>query len=275
MDNHKGAIYNWMNRMREILIPILLLSITIGSAQEKKPLVNDDIIQMVKASFSEETIIKTIETSPCNFDTSVQGLLALKFGGVSEKIINAMLTAGNRKDQGAGGTSTSASSAGSKEVPEEVGVYLKKDDKLIEVLPEIVNWKTGGFLKSVATAGLTKGHVNGTVKNPRSPLRINAPVQFIIRCTEGTSAAEYQLLKLDEKGDRREFRAMTGGIIHASGGADKNAVEFKFEKFAPATFRITVENLGNGEYGFLPPGISSASVAASGKIYSFGIGGKQ
>ncbi len=85
----------------------------------------------------------------------------------------------------------------------------------------------------MATMGLTKGHVNGTVRGAKAPLQTTPPVEFIIRTPEGTSVAEYQLLRLDMKSDRREFRAMTGGIVHVSSGADKNLIEFKFDKVAP------------------------------------------
>jgi hypothetical protein len=242
-----------------------LFLLTTALAQNSKPLTNDDIRHMVRARFSEETIIKAIEANKGDFDTSVPGLLALQEAGVSEKIINAMLSASSRKND------ATEKPAASKGLPEEVGVYFKESEKLVEVQPEIVNWRTGGVFNSVMTSGLSKSHVNGTVKNPRSPLQTGAPLEFIIRCPEGISVAEYQLLWLEPKKDRREFRAMSVGAFGASGGADKNAIPFLFEKIAPATFRIKLTDLKKGEYGFLPPGVGSASMASSGKIYTFGI----
>jgi len=106
---------------------------------------------------------------------------------------------------------------------------------------------------------------------PKSAIQAPNPFEFIIKAPEGTSVTEYQLLKLDEKGNRREFRAMTGGIIHASEGAEKNAVEFTSEKIASRTWRIKLADLKKGEYGFLPPGVSSQSLSSSGKIYTFGV----
>ncbi len=123
----------------------------------------------------------------------------------------------------------------------------------------------------MATQGLTKGHTNGKVMKPKSAIQVTGPVEFIIKAPEGTSVTEYQLLKLDEKGNRREFRAKTGGIIHASEGSEKNAVEFTPEKIASRTWRLTLKDLKKGEYGFLPPGVSAESISSSGKIYSFGV----
>jgi hypothetical protein len=160
-----------------------------------------------------------------------------------------------------------------------VGVFVRMRGKLVAMEPEIVNWRTGGVLKSMAKAGLDKGHVNGSVAGPHSELKRSAPVfmspdvlEFYVHCSEGGSAAEYQLLHLWGKGDRREFRAVTGGVLHASGGAQDNVVPFEFEKLAPRIYKIKVPTISGGEYGLLAPGaVASANAASQGKIYTFRI----
>jgi len=116
-----------------------------------------------------------------------------------------------------------------------------------------------------------KGHVKGKVMHSTSPFRVTLPTELIIRTPEGTSATEYQLLRLYRKGNRREFRAMTGGVFHASGGAERTTVEFNPEKIAPRTWKVQLDHLEAGEYGFLPPGVSAASISSSGKMYTFGV----
>jgi hypothetical protein len=156
-------------------------------------------------------------------------------------------------------------------LPEEVGVYVSLNRNLSEVEPEIVGWQTGGVFKSEVTLGLDKGHVNGKIMKPQSSLQVPSPVVFVIKTPEGTSVTEYQLLRLYKKGNRREFRAITGSVLHASGGADRNNLAFRPEKIANRTWRIRLEDLGIGEYGFLPPGVSSQSIASNGKMYTFGV----
>ena len=156
-------------------------------------------------------------------------------------------------------------------LPSEAGVYLIDGNKLQELDPEVVGWQTGGVVKSMATLGWDKGHVNGKVMRPTSRLRLTLPAVFIIRTLEGTSASEYQLLELYEKDNRREFRAMTGGVFHASGGAERTSIDFESEKIGPRTWRVRLDKLNPGEYGFLPPGLNAASISSSGKIYSFGV----
>ena len=38
------------------------------------------------------------------------------------------------------------------------GGFVRMRGKLVAMEPEIVNWRTGGVLKSMAKAGLDKGH---------------------------------------------------------------------------------------------------------------------
>jgi hypothetical protein len=243
---------------------------------------------MARLKFDDTTIIKTIQLSDANFDLSVAALVKLKDGGVSQPVIQAMLAGGSAKKEirTSTVTSTSGRTASEKpvELPDEVGVFLRQKDKLVSIEPEIVNWKTGGVIKEAVTLGLDKGHINGTVNRPHSRLDLTwaggrtsafmgiAALEFYIHCSEGDSASEYQLLHFWEKGNRREFRTVTGGVLHASGGAQNNVIDFTFDKVASRTYKIDLANLSVGEYGFLAPGTTASLNAASqGKVYTFRI----
>ena len=251
------------------LVGILVVAICSGQQVVKK-MSNQDVIEMVGLGLSNDVVIAKITTaSATDFDTSIEGLKSLKAAKVSDEIIRVMVN-----PHPALATSTApvvGPATNDSGLPDEVGVYINLKGKITEIEPEVVGWQSGGVLKSFATQGITKGHVNGKVMKPHSALQSPNPFEFIIRTPEGTSATEYQLLKLDEKDNRREFRAMTGGIIHASGGAEKNAIPFTPEKIAARTWRIKLADLKKGEYGFLPPGMSSQSISSAGKIYSFGV----
>ena len=246
-------------------------------------------MRMARLKFDDTTIIKTIQMSDANFDLAVAALVKLKDQGVSQAVIQAMLAGGSAKKEIRTDTVTSTSgrtpSEKPVELPDEVGVFLRQKDKLVSIEPEIVNWKTGGVMKEAVTLGLDKGHINGTVNRPHSRLDLTwaggrtsafmgvaAPLEFYIRCPEGDSASEYQLLHFWEKGNRREFRTVTGGVLHASGGAQDNVVDFTFDKVASRTYKIDLANLSVGEYGFLAPGTTASPNAASqGKVYTFRI----
>jgi len=244
---------------------------TRGQELSKRKLSNQDILDMVSLGLGDDVILEKIKSAPeTDFATDLESLKALKAAKVSDPVIRAMI---NPKAAAAAAAPAAAppAAAPNPDVPEDIGVYIKVRGKLSEVNPEVVGWKSGGALKSMATYGLTKGHVNGTIQGPKSALQVGNDAEFVIKCPEGTAITEYQLLRLDMKNDRREFRAMTGGIIHASGGAEKNAEKFDSEKVAPRVFRIKLPPLQKGEFGILPPGATSGNVASSGKLYTFGI----
>lgn len=265
-----------------------------AATSAKKPLTLGDVKSMLRAGLSEDVIIARLRKEGTAFELSAEEMIDLKNAGCTDNIMKVLLdphatiptNAPGAPAAAATATSTSSSAAsgtaGSGGLPEDVGVYAMVDGKWIEIQPEIISFQSGGLGKSLLTYGLTKGHVNGKVMGPHSQQKLFAPLEFLIRCMEGVSAAEYQLLRLDEKGNRREFRASTGGVIHSSTGAEKNVVPFKFEKIASRTFRIKVADLKEGEYGFLAPGAlgfatastsqqASAGSGSSGKMYTFRI----
>jgi hypothetical protein len=262
-----------MTRRVVMCILLALASVsTLSTAQQKSTkLSNPDVIEMVGMGLSDDVILDKIHSAEATeFDTGLEALKTLKASKVSDAVLRAMI---NPHAVAATGTSTPTPSlsSGTGGLPDEVGVYAVIKGKLSEVEPEVVGWQTGGKLKSMATMGLDKGHVNGKVSNPKSPLQVTNPIEFLIKTPEGTSVTEYQLLRLDVKDNRREFRAMTGGIIHASGGAERNAMPFQPEKVGTRIWRISPKDLKRGEYGFLPPGMNSASISSSGKMYTFGL----
>ena len=231
---------------------------------------NQDVIDMVGLGLSDDVIIDKIHTTQATeFDTSVAALRTLKAAKVSDAVIRAMI---NSSASGSIPSKAVVVSGTKNTLPEEVGVYVVIKGKVTEMAPEIVNWQTGGWLKSHASLGIVKGDENGKVMKSKSPFEVSDnPVEFLIKTLEGTSATEYQLLRLHEKNDRREFRAATDGVIHQSGGAAGNDVPFSPEKIGSRSWKILLSDLPKGQYGFLPPGVESASISASGKMYTFGV----
>jgi hypothetical protein len=57
------------------------------------PLNNKDILRMVERKVTADTIIQTIKSSPCTFDTFPSVMKELKRRGVPEEVLEAMLDA--------------------------------------------------------------------------------------------------------------------------------------------------------------------------------------
>jgi outer membrane lipoprotein SlyB len=55
------------------------------------PMNNDDVIKMVKGGLGEATVLQAIAAAEPAFDTSPDGLVKLKQGGVSDKIIQQII----------------------------------------------------------------------------------------------------------------------------------------------------------------------------------------
>src|SRR5207249_2047171 len=58
----------------------------------QETLTNEKITQLVESKLSEELILTLIANSPSNFKTDIDSILALKGKGVSEKVIQAMVS---------------------------------------------------------------------------------------------------------------------------------------------------------------------------------------
>ena len=74
--------------MRKLLIALLL---AVPFAAFAAPMTNDDVIKMVKGGLGEATVIQAIDGAEPGFDTSADGLVKLKQGGVSDNVIQRIL----------------------------------------------------------------------------------------------------------------------------------------------------------------------------------------
>jgi len=257
----------------------------------QQPINNESVTKMVKAGLSADLIVTTINSSPGKYDTSANGLIALKKAGASDKVIAAVVL----KASGVSTTPAATAPATANPAPavsvsngvvlapgglpagvDSIGVYyLDKDGSSWQEVPaEVVNFKAGGALKHFASAGVLKGDMTGIVGGNRSSLHLKVPASFILYVPEGRAPGEYQLLRLHENADNREFRAANGGIVHDAGGALRDVMDFTSKKIAPRVYLIEFgEDMDRGEYGFLPPSdaVVGGSIPTASKIYSFAL----
>jgi hypothetical protein len=252
-------------------------SVTPGKTVATSGVTVEDVIKMSKASLSDAIIVQQIKKNGKPFDLTPDQLIQLKTSGVSDRVIQVMMDPSKVEIA----TPPIVSSlpvaqptqpAVDPSLPTETGIYAKKQGKWTEVLPEVVNWKTGGVLKNIASVGIVKGDVNGHLNGATSRNSFTTPIEFLIIAPEGVAITEYQLLRLHQNNDYREFRTMTGGVMHVEGGATRDLVPFEGKKTASRVYAVIFpSNLGAGEYGFLPPGaVGSMNGAGSqGKLYSF------
>jgi hypothetical protein len=275
---------------RQILATAFLVFCPLLVSQQVRPqqpqasqaMDNASVIKMVKAGLPEDLIVSTINTHPGTYNTTADGLIALKKAGAGDKVLAAVVLKASGVTAGppAGGQfganqpagmSPASLASGPPEGITEPGVYYKdRNGAWAELLPEVVYFKSAGVMKSVATAGVMRQNLNGHVQGSRAKVSLSFPVEIAVYMPEGTAVTEYQLLRLHIVGDAREFRSVTGGAFHSSGGDARDEVEYQAEKIAARVYHITLSSsFGRGEYGLLPPGaVSSSKTGSLGKLYT-------
>jgi outer membrane lipoprotein SlyB len=80
--------------MKSLLIACAL-ALCAPFAANAAPMSNDDVIRMVRGGLGETTVIQAIDAAAPAFDTSPDGLIRLKQGGVSDAVIQRILAKGS------------------------------------------------------------------------------------------------------------------------------------------------------------------------------------
>ena len=169
----------------------LFVALSLG-ASAQDILTNDSVLKMIKAGLSDGIVIGTIQSQAGKYSLTPDDLIKLKGQGVSDNVIAAMVAKGSGGSSGAAASGTSADA----DIPQgvDIGVYFKKGGKWEEMLPEV-----GGVIKSIASAGIVKGDVNGHIAGSHSRNSAASPLEVLIYATEGVAITEYQLIHLHEE----------------------------------------------------------------------------
>lgn len=84
--------------MRKFILAVLFLAIC-PLLVAQQTLNNDSVIKLVKAGLSDDLIVSTINGSPGAYDTSADGIIALKTAGASDKVVAAVVAKTNAAAQ--------------------------------------------------------------------------------------------------------------------------------------------------------------------------------
>jgi hypothetical protein len=270
---------------------IISLFIPRASAQEvAKRFTNQDVIDLTALGMSDDVIIAKIRSESSagalKFDTSVEGLKALKAAKVSDEVIKVMI---NPTPAPAAVVVTGAPVTSDPNLPPpEVGVYWKDGANFVLLQGKALSQvKAGGRAGSFFTDGMRSEHWDATVAGPTSQNRVKyrLPV-FYFYVPDGDTAADYVLIKLEKKSDHREFQVGNfGGITGGKSGVKKDKqIPFSAEHVGIRVYKVTLtSDLKAGEYGFFlgtgsqsnmsggNMGSARSGGAAGGRIYDFAI----
>lgn len=232
--------------MKSIAVSILLLCSLLSAlagAQTRRSLTNDDILKMVNLGFDESTIIKTIQANDANFDTSVEGLLALKNAGLAKNVIDAMLdaqAATNAKPDPYGG------------LPAAAGVYYRGDGGWTRLLDAPApKTMSRGLLGTIASLGKTK--TTYVYRGAHAPVQLReAHPVFYVRGV-GKSGRDAEIVRLQSKAETREVERASDSPLWGTSGSTQNGTTLAVNvaHIADDALVITpIAPLGEGEYLF-------------------------
>jgi hypothetical protein len=285
---------NWHPHTGRLFCSVVLLCACLSSLAEgqelSKRLTNQDIMDLTALGLSDEVIIAKIRSVASSdgmkFDTSVEGLKALKAANVSDAVIKVMV---NPAAPPAPVVVAATDISNDPNLPPpEVGVYWKDGQTFVLLQGmTLTQAKVGGRAGSFFTNGIRSEHWDATVAGATSKNRVKdrRPV-FYFYVPDGDTAADYVLIKLEKKSDHREFQVGSfGGITGGKSGVKKDK-EFLFheEHVGIRVYKITLDSdLKPGEYAFFlgtgaqsnmsggNMGSARSGGSAGGRIYDFSI----
>ena len=260
---------------------------------------NDAVIKLVKAGLSEDLIVGTIGTQPGTYDTSADGLIALKGAGVSDRVVSAIVakTAGSAAIAAPTVTApaVTAPSAPAPAVtldpedpmaPHDPGVYLMTATP--EGKPKMAFIDRVGAGREKLHRGFVHASRKAEIPGPRAATRTSAPNPVFYMYFPSTSnigdersissPTQFSLLALDDKKDHRETAvakaAIFGGFSY--GNDAKKTSLFRAERIRPYAYKVTVSvNLNPGEYAFIASTtMAGSATGATVVIYDFGVDGR-
>jgi len=255
-------------------------------------LTNQDIISMVELGLPEDVVIAKIRSMSAvgpdtiSFDTGVEGMKALKSANVPDSVIKVMINPAP-PPQPTNVVASAPMTIDPNLPPPEVGVYWKDGTNFVMVQGEaLAQTKAGGKAGSFFTNGLRNQHWDAYVEGPTSKnvVKERRPA-FYFYVPDGSTSSDYVLIKLNKKGDRREFQVGSfGGISGGKSGVQRDKeVPFKADHIGIRIYRVTLnEDLKPGQYAFFMGTGQSAMMSgarggnrsggvASGRIYDFSI----
>jgi hypothetical protein len=258
-----------------LLTPVLLLAQ--GSIEGPLPQLNRGSAATENTSAPPPVQSKLLDNTTIirmtNYQTAPDDLVMLKSSGVSQPVIAAMLARNSGLQQRPAPATVEVTPISIN--TDDPGVYYKnREGQWEQMSAELVHYRDGGALKSLATHGIIQKDMNGVVNGPKSTLSVPLGTEMLILTpTSATEGIEYVILRFRPKSDRREFRVKTGNVFHSETGSDRDALDLPVHRVSSRLYGFTVpRDLQKGQYGVLAPGSAGApGISHAGKIYTFSI----
>lgn len=249
----------------------------------------EEIIALTEVELGDEAIIAKIRRSNASFDLTTSQMIDLRERGVSGPVIAEMVRSG------AADTAVELSmDSPDPNVPHPAGVYLLQrsgdEARMFRIdATGSSQVRTGGFLGYALTGGIASMSMRVSIPGGQARARASSnPVfyfffdqaqesagtgNFLGNTYLASSPADFNLVELDEEGDRREARVGRVNLGGARFGImDEDRIPIDYELVRAGVYRVTVNRpLESGEYGFLYSVGSAQGGAATARIFDFSV----
>lgn len=229
-----------------LLVVLLDLSPALGQAGLEVD--NARVVAMTKVGLGDEVIIARIKTSPCRFALSDDDLLALKRGGVSDKVIAAMLEASvlTKARVSVDGWPLELRSLAQSKVVGGLGKNLSLG------------------IKSTRTKAFLEGRHANVYAAPNPTIILQLPAD--------DSVDNCILVRMASKGDRRELEVAPPSALAGAGARirTEGAIRTSAKPLGGRRYQLTpAKRLKRGEYMLYILGSADANKGIYGKGYDF------
>ena len=257
--------------MRPFSIALTVLALLLampGFAQEV--LTNQLVVDLVKAGLSERVVVAKIRTSPTNFDTGTDALIALKKNGVPEKVIEAMMSptaAASAAPAAPAGAPPAASVAAvppAAMAPARPTVFHVVAGKEVELMVAGIEIQTNrARYAGRSTEAVIAGNKSKYRTQDRQPT-------FVLTF----APSEMPLVRLDPGKNDRNLKVGSGSSAPYAGGSTRRGIrsedliDVDVERDSRGFYRVRPHApLAPGEYGFA----ASRGGSQVSSIYDFGV----
>lgn len=254
---------------------------------------NADVIGLVEAGMSDDIVAAKIQAAPATaFDTSVNGLTALKAAKVSNAVIRVMISPHPAVASANPYSAANPAVGGNPDdpiAPHSPGIYTLTrgaDGQMHMVKLEGSKprgAKSSGMFLHALTQGITTSKLQQVIDGASATIELSQtrPVFYAYipdssgSFVGGMSAKDLVLTKLEVKGDTRLWTQAARGLIGGSsevGSDEKDRQGFTTEQIKPGIYKLTpAADLAAGQYAFkyaftyfdfgIQPGATTQSVA--------------
>jgi hypothetical protein len=247
-----------MKRKVVFFTPILTLSIlcawlvatnlSFADAPQETEMDNARVVEMTKMGLGDDIIIARIRIAHTKFSLGDNDLLDLKKGGVSEKVIAAMLEASVLKI-----------------------ARVKVDGNPVE-LHTLGQAKTGGRLGAAFSYGIKSVKQKAYLQGQHASVVVSSNPVIEMELPPDDSIEHYILVKLDPKSDRRELEVGSmGGVVGAKTGVRaESVIKTSYESLGGRRYKITTHGpIKGGEYILYVLGSADTIKGIFGRGYDF------